>query len=362
MADSEFYMKLALKNALKGQGFVSPNPMVGAVIVKNGRILAEGWHHRCGDLHAERDAFSNLKDDCAGADMYVTLEPCCHYGKQPPCTEAIIEHKIKWVFIGSDDPNPLVNGKGCEILEKNGIEVIKGVLKEECDSINKVFFHYIKTGLPYCVCKYAMTADGKIASYSGDSKWISCEESRKLVHEMRGIYRGILAGINTVLADDPMLNCRIPGRPGPVRIICDSSLKIPLESKIVKTAGKYETIVAAVTGEAEKAEALRASGINVLFVKEKEGHIDLRDLFSKLGKLKIDSLLVEGGGDINFSVLSEGLCSKLFVFTAPKILGGREAKTPVEGKGIEKVRDCISLGEPVVKKTGCDILLEYEVV
>ncbi len=362
MAEHEFYMKRALELAVLGRGFVSPNPMVGAVIVKDGRIIAEGYHRRCGGLHAERDAFSNLKESCEGADMYVTLEPCCHYGKQPPCTDAVIEHKIKRVFIGSDDPNPLVNGKGCEILEKNGIQVFRGILKKECDGINEIFFHYIKNKMPYCVCKYAMTADGKIASYSGDSKWISCEKSRELVHEMRGNYRGIMAGINTVLADDPLLNCRLEGRPSPVRIICDSHLKIPMESSIVKTAAKYETIVAAVSGEEGKISALREMGVNVLIVKEKDGQIDLRDLFVKLGELKIDSVLTEGGGDINFSVLKEGLCSRLFVFVAPKILGGREAKTPVGGEGIEKVSGCVKLGAPKIDKIGEDILLEYEVM
>ncbi|MCD7777215.1 MAG: bifunctional diaminohydroxyphosphoribosylaminopyrimidine deaminase/5-amino-6-(5-phosphoribosylamino)uracil reductase RibD [Clostridiales bacterium] len=362
MADNEFYMERALELALKGRGFVSPNPMVGAVIVKDGKILAEGWHHRYGDLHAERDAFSKLKEDCTGADMYVTLEPCCHYGKQPPCTETIIEHKIKRVFIGSDDPNPLVNGKGCEILESHGIQVFRGILKEECDSINKIFFHYIKNKMPYCICKYAMTADGKISSYSGDSKWISCDKSRELVHKMRGVYRGILVGINTVLADNPMLNCRLEGRPSPVRIICDSSLKIPFESKIVKTAGEYETIIATISKDKEKISALREKGINVIAAKEKDGHIDLKDLFLKLGELKIDSILIEGGGDINFSVLNEGLCSRLYVFVAPKILGGKTAKTPVGGRGIEKVGECISLGEPVIRRIGDDILLEYEVV
>ncbi|MCD8089669.1 MAG: dihydrofolate reductase family protein [Clostridiales bacterium] len=327
-------MKRALELAVLGRGFTSPNPMVGAVIVKDGRIISEGWHHRYGDLHAERDAFSRAEESCEGADMYVTLEPCCHYGKQPPCTEAIIEHKIKRVFIGSDDPNPLVNGKGMDILEI----------------------------MPYCVFKYAMTADGKIASYTGDSKWISCEKSRKLVHEMRGNYRGIMAGINTVLADDPMLNCRLEGRLSPVRIICDSGLKIPMESKIVKTAGEYETIIAAVSGSDEKAAALREKGAEVLFVNEKKGHIDLRDLFVKLGQRKIDSILIEGGGDINFSVLNEGLCSKLFVFVAPKILGGRSAKSPVGGEGIETADGCIKLGGPKISSVGSDILLEYEVI
>lgn len=362
MGENEKYMRRALELAAKGRGFVSPNPMVGAVIVKDGVVLGEGYHRQYGGLHAEREAFAAAKTDVGGADLYVSLEPCCHYGKQPPCTEAILERGIKRVFVGSDDPNPLVNGKGYELLRKNGVEVVTGVLKEECDRLNKVFFHYIKTKMPYCVCKFAMTADGKIASVSGDSQWISCERSREAVHRMRGEYRGILAGIGTVLADDPMLNCRIENMKSPVRIICDSTLKIPLESKIVKTAGEYETVVACLSAEGEKAESLRKAGVKVLEVKEKGGRLDMRDLFLKLGELKIDGVLVEGGGEINFSVLKEGLCNKVVAFVAPKILGGRTAKTPVEGAGIESLSDCVRLKEPEVYKIGADVVLEYEVM
>ncbi|MCD7856122.1 MAG: bifunctional diaminohydroxyphosphoribosylaminopyrimidine deaminase/5-amino-6-(5-phosphoribosylamino)uracil reductase RibD [Clostridiales bacterium] len=356
------YMERAVELALKGKGFVSPNPMVGAVIVKDGVVLGEGWHRQYGGLHAEREALAAAKGDVRGADMYVTLEPCCHYGKQPPCTEAVIKSGIKRVFVGSDDPNPLVNGKGTEILRNSGIEVTTGVLKEKCDSINGIFFHYINTKMPYCVCKFAMSADGKIAAASGESQWISCEKSRQKVHAMRGEYRGILVGIGTVLADDPMLNCRISGMRSPVRIICDSHLNLPLESKIVKTASEYETIAACLNAECEKAEKLREAGVKVLEVKEKDGKLDMRDLFSKLGELKIDSLMVEGGGEINFSVLREGLCNKVLIFAAPMILGGRASKTPVEGDGVESLKDAIRLKEPEIYKIGSDVVLEYEVI
>lgn len=356
------YMKRALELALLGKGHVNPNPMVGAVIVKDGRILAEGWHKKYGSIHAEREAFAALKESCKGGDLYCTLEPCCHYGKQPPCTEAIVENGIKRVFVGSDDPNPVVNGGGYEFLKKHGVEVHTGILKEECDSINESFFYYIKNKLPYVVCKYAMTADGKTASFTGDSRWISSEASRALVHDMRGTYTGIMAGINTVLEDDPMLNCRIDGRRSPVRIICDSSLRIPLDCNIVKTANEYETIVATISKDSPKIKALEDKGIKIITTEEKEGKVDLKALFAELGSMKIDSILVEGGGELNFSILKEGLCNKLFVFIAPKILGGKNAKTPVGGQGIELVKNCIDLSEPIVKNIGSDILLEYEVM
>ncbi len=355
-------MRRAIELALKGKGLVSPNPMVGAVIVKDGKIIAEGYHRSYGTLHAERDAFANLKQPSDGADLYVTLEPCCHHGKQPPCTDAVIEHGIKRVFVGSEDPNPLVNGKGNAILRDHGIEVHTGILKEECDSINLPFFHYIQTKTPYFVCKYAMTADGKIASVSGNSKWISSEASRKRAHEMRAEYKGIMAGINTVLADDPMLNCRIEGCPSPIRIICDTHLRLPRDSNIAKTAGEYRTIIATASDDEDKKNTLRSMGVEIINVPEKEGHIDLPALAVELGKLKIDGVLVEGGGELNFSVMKEGLCRKVFVFIAPKILGGASAKTPVGGAGIERLGDCVKLSAPKVSPIGDDILLEYEVM
>ncbi|MBR3735121.1 MAG: bifunctional diaminohydroxyphosphoribosylaminopyrimidine deaminase/5-amino-6-(5-phosphoribosylamino)uracil reductase RibD, partial [Lachnospiraceae bacterium] len=236
------YMRRAIELAWGGMGYASPNPMVGAVIVKDGRIIGEGFHRRCGELHAERDAFAHLTEDANGAEMYVTLEPCCHYGKQPPCTLAVVEHGISRVYVGSRDPNPLVSGKGAAFLRENGIEVVEDFLREECDKLNPEFFHFISTGKPYVVMKYAMTADGKIATKTGDSKWITGEAARKNVHLERSRYAAILAGIGTVLADDPMLNARIDSeeKPGgflegydvtlpdpvhqPIRVVVDAHL------------------------------------------------------------------------------------------------------------------------------------------
>ena len=240
--DDSSYMALAVELAERGVGWVSPNPLVGAVLVKDGCVIGRGWHERCGGLHAERAALADCREDPAGAVLYVTLEPCCHTGRQPPCTEAILAAGIRRVVVGSMDPNPLVAGKGVELLRTHGVEVETGVLREQCDALNPVFFHYIRTKRPYVVMKYAMTLDGKIAAYTGASRWITREAARRHVHEMRHRYRGILAGVGTVLSDDPLLTCRIPGGRDPVRIICDTSLRTPLDSRIVRTADKAETL------------------------------------------------------------------------------------------------------------------------
>ena len=244
MQKKEEYMRRALELARKGEGHTSPNPMVGCVVVKDGRIISEGYHEKYGEFHAERNALTRCTEDTAGADLYVTLEPCCHQGKTPPCTDIIIEKKIARVFVGSMDSNPLVAGKGVQILRDHGIYVETGILDAECRKLNEVFYHYIATKTPFVVMKYAMTLDGKIACATGDSKWVTGEIARTQVHRMRGRYRGIMVGIGTVLADDPMLNCRVEGGVDPVRIICDSNLHIPTESQIVKTASDIETIVA----------------------------------------------------------------------------------------------------------------------
>ena len=238
----EDYMKAALNEAVKGLGFTNPNPMVGAVIVKDGRIISRGYHRRYGELHAERNAINNCKDNLNGSEIYVTLEPCCHYGKTPPCTEAIIQSGIKKVFIGSEDPNPLVAGKGAETLRKHGIYVESGILKKECDRINDVFFHYITYKTPFVVMKYAMTADGKIACYNGESKWITGERARENVQKSRLRYSAVMVGAGTVIADDPMLTCRLENGRNPIRIICDSRLRIPADCNIVKTADKVRTL------------------------------------------------------------------------------------------------------------------------
>ena len=259
----EKYMKRAIALAKEGEGSCHPNPLVGAVLVKDGMIIGEGYHKKCGDLHAERNAILSLNESAEGSTMYVNLEPCCHYGKTPPCTEAIIEDKIARVVIGSRDPNPQVAGKGVRILRDAGIKVTEDFMRDECDEINKIFFHYITRKRPYVIMKYAMTADGKIATKTGASKWITGPESLRRVHELRNACMGIMVGIGTVLADDPMLNCRIEGGKDPVRIICDSKLKIPVDSNIVRTAGEIDTVVVCAAINPKKQKILEKAEVDV---------------------------------------------------------------------------------------------------
>jgi len=360
----EDHMRSALALAVKGMGFVSPNPMVGAVIVKDGSVIGQGWHRKYGDLHAERNAFADCDSrniDCSGADIYVTLEPCCHHGKQPPCTEAIIEHGIRRVFIGSADPNPLVAGKGVSILKEHGIEVIENVLREECDSINEIFFHYITTGLPFVTMKYAMTMDGKIACFTGKSKWITGEGSRHQVQLERLRHSAIMAGIGTVLADDPMLTCRLEGGRDPIRIICDSALRIPMGSNIVRTAEKVPTIIAA-AAYSDKAQELEKAGCKVIVCGDKNtGRVDLAELMKKLGEMKIDSILLEGGAALNWSALNAGIVNKVQAYAAPKIFGGNTAPSPVGGAGIDSPDNAFMLEDPVIRRFGNDIMIESRV-
>ena len=359
--DGNVWMMRALELAKNGKGFAAPNPLVGAVIVKDGKIIGEGYHERCGGLHAERNAFASLKQSAEGADMYVTLEPCCHYGRTPPCTEAIIENKIARVFVGSRDPNPLVAGKGVKMLREHGIEVTEDVMREECDEINKVFFHYITTKTPYVVMKYAMSLDGKIAAYTGASKWITGEKARAHVHKLRGFYSAVLAGIGTVLADDPMLNCRIENEHQPLRVIVDSQLRIPLDSKICGSAKEYPTLIACVCDDRKKIEALEERGVQVCVLPAKNNRTDLRALINKLGEMQISSVLIEGGGEINESALRENIVDHVYAYIAPILIGGKDAKTPVEGLGAECPQDGAKLENRKLTVLGEDILLEYDV-
>lgn len=359
----EQYMLRAIELAKKGEGFTNPNPLVGAVIVKDGKIIGEGYHARYGELHAERNAIASLTQSAEGATIYVTLEPCCHYGKTPPCTEAIIENKISRVVIGSRDPNPKVSGKGAKILRDAGITVVEDFMREECDKLNAVFFHYIQNKTPYVVSKFAMSADGKIATAGKESQWISCESSRQLVQKMRAKYMGIMVGTGTLLADNPTLNARIEGARNPVRIICDSSLRIPLDSNICKTAGKYRTIIACAGIQPEikeKQKALEELGIQVISCGNK-GKTDLIQLMKILGENGIDSILLEGGGTLNYNAFESGIVKEVKIFVAPKIIGGKEALTPVEGAGIKSLKDACMLELENCSKSGSDILLEYKV-
>ena len=362
MQKKEEYMRRALELARKGEGHTSPNPMVGCVVVKDGRIISEGYHEKYGEFHAERNALTRCTEDTAGADLYVTLEPCCHQGKTPPCTDIIIEKKIARVFVGSMDSNPLVAGKGVQILRDHGIYVETGILDAECRKLNEVFYHYIATKTPFVVMKYAMTLDGKIACATGDSKWVTGEIARTQVHRMRGRYRGIMVGIGTVLADDPMLNCRVEGGVDPVRIICDSNLHIPTESQIVKTASDIETIVAcsqeALESERkqEKIRRLKGAGIQIIGTEGAHG-VNLVELMKKLGGQNIDSILLEGGGTLNASALEDGIVNKVYAYIAGKLIGGMDARSPVEGMGIDRMADAITLQNVEIEKLGDDFCI-----
>ena len=355
------YMLHAIALAKKGGGFTLPNPLVGAVIVKNGRIIGEGYHQRCGGLHAERNAFASLTESAKGADLYVTLEPCCHYGRTPPCTEAILENGIARVFIGSRDPNPLVSGKGAALLRERGVEVTEDFCREECDALNPVFFHYITTGLPYIALKYAMTLDGKIASYTGASKWITGEQARNHVHSLRGYYSAVVAGIGTVLADDPMLNCRLPDAHQPLRVVVDSQLRIPLSAKLCRTARDFPLLIACAKDNTEKQAALEACGAQVVCLPGEDGRVDLSALLRLLGKRQIAGVFVEGGGTLHEAFLRTGMVNHLYAYLAPKLMGGKNAPTPVEGLGADSPAHCARLTNRRLTDFGGDILLEYDV-
>lgn len=360
MEDRE-YMSMALALAQKGQGFTAPNPMVGAVIVKDGRIIGKGWHEKYGQPHAERNALSSCTESPRGATMYVTLEPCCHHGKQPPCTDAILEVGIRRVVVGSSDPNPLVGGKGIQILRANGVEVTENVLRASCDQVNEVFFHYIRTGRPFVVLKYAMTLDGKIAAYTGESKWITGEEARAHVHQQRHRYTAIMAGVGTVLADDPLLTCRMPGGKNPIRILCDTNLRTPLTARVVTTARDVPTLLATCCTDRAKQQAYEAAGCRVLQTAERDGHVDIPGLMEQLGKEGIDSILLEGGGTLNWAALEGGVVQKVLAYIAPKLLGGKTAKTPVEGLGAPDPDHGVRLKNSKITPLGEDFLVESEV-
>lgn len=361
----ELYMKRALELAKKGIGYTSPNPLVGAVIVKYGKIIGEGYHRAYGENHAEVNAFLDVEEhdveDARGATMYVTLEPCSHYGKTPPCANTIVEKGIKKVIIGLVDPNPLVAGKGIEILRNNGIEVITGVLEEECSKVNEAFLKYIVTGLPFCILKTAMTLDGKIASYTGQSKWITNELSRKYVHELRHSVAAIMVGIGTVLADDPLLTTRIENKEGKdaVRVIVDSCARIPLDAKILNVKSKAKTIVATTErADKNKLKILEGMGIDIIITPIKNNGVDLVSLMKNLGERKIDSLLLEGGSELNYSALEEGIVDKINAFIAPKIIGGKGAKTSIGGIGKASMEEAILIKNIEIHNFGTDIMIE----
>ncbi len=358
---NEYYMERAIELAKNGWGRTNPNPLVGAVIVKDDRVIAEGFHEAIGCDHAEVSAFKNAVEDVAGSTLYVNLEPCSHYGRTPPCAKAIVEKKIKKVVIAMIDPNPKVSGKGVQMLKDAGIEVEVGILEDEARKLNEIFINYVTKKRPFVILKTAMTLDGKIASSTGDSKWITSEESRAYVHILRDRVSAIMVGINTVIKDNPMLTTRLEQKVGsdPVRIIVDSKGIIPMDSKVLCNDSKAGVILATTSRiHEEKEKQLIDNGVTVIKAEGENGCVDLKKLMQELYKLEIDSVLLEGGGTLNAAAFESGIVDKAMFFIAPKILGGKDAITPVEGKGIQSMSEALKLKNVSFSKFGEDILVE----
>ena len=352
----EIFMREALRIARNAEGRTSPNPLVGAVIVRDGRIVAEGWHRQAGTPHAEIHALNMAGDLARGATLYVTLEPCSHFGRTPPCAQAIVEAGISRVVAAMSDPNPKVSGRGFEILRNAGIEVTVGILQDEARRLNEIFLKWVTKKLPFVTMKFACSLDGKIATPTGESQWISCEESRKFSHRLRDLSDAILIGSGTLLADNPTLTARLPGGKNPVRVIVDSRAKIPLAANVV--ADKSARTIVAVTSNApaEKISALKKSGVEIITAGGGE-RVDLEILMRELAAREITSVLVEGGGKIHFAMLRAKLVDKIFAFVAPKIIGGENSLTAVEGAGFGKLSDAVELKNFTAEKIGDDILL-----
>lgn len=358
-------MKTALDLAQKGMGFTSPNPMVGAIVVKNGNIVGKGFHEEVGSHHAEVNAINDAGELAKGADLYVTLEPCNHQGRTPPCTQKILEAGIKKVFVAMDDPNPDVKGGGNDFLRSNGIDVVSGICEPEAKKLNEIFIKYARTKRPFVILKCASTLDGRIATRTGDARWVSGEESREFVHQIRHQADGIMVGINTVISDDPSLTTRLPknlqGQKGldPTRIILDTRLSIPGNAKLLSLDSKSGTII--ITGESvdeEKKNILKQKGVNILKTPLKNGLIDLPPLMKKLGNLGITSLLIEGGSRVIDSALKSQIVDKIMFFYAPKILGGDDGIPVCKGTGPEFMNQSTLIKDMNIHRFGRDFMVE----
>ncbi|MCT4614568.1 MAG: bifunctional diaminohydroxyphosphoribosylaminopyrimidine deaminase/5-amino-6-(5-phosphoribosylamino)uracil reductase RibD [Marinifilaceae bacterium] len=352
------YMKIAMDLAKKGIGKVNPNPLVGAVIVKDNKIIGQGFHQKYGEAHAEVNAINSANESVEGATIYVSLEPCSHYGKTPPCSKAIIDNKFKKVVIGCPDPNKLVDGGGVKMLQDAGIEVEIGILQNELTEMNKVFFKYITKKRPYIILKSAVSLDGKIASKTGDSKWISCEKSRSYVHKLRNELKGIMVGVNTILKDNPNLNCRIDSKDkrNPIIIVVDSNLRTPENSNIIKN--ESEVIIAcSKNADTNKITKLENLGVSIIKCETINNRVDLNNLAAELAKRGIDGILLEGGAELSYSAIKSGIVDEINLFIAPKIIGGRNAKSFISGEGIDKMSEAWNLKEMKSQKIGNDIMI-----
>lgn len=353
-------MRKAMGLAKKGLGWVNPNPMVGAVLVKDGKIIGEGYHEYFGGQHAEVNAINNSRESVEGATLYVTLEPCTHHGKTPPCAPFIVEKGIRSVVIGMADPNPKMKGTGIDFLSSKGIVVQSGVLKDEISRINEVFIKFITTGIPFCILKTAMTLDGKIATITNASRWISGEQSRKYVHELRQQVSGLLIGVDTVIYDDPLLNARRGKKKSkdPLKIIADTRCRIPLESKVLTHNPQLTILATTELADKSKLREISRLGAQTMICPVKNNKVDLAFLVHSLGIMGIDSILIEGGSTLAFSALTDRIVDKVTSFISPKILGGKMSPTPVGGEGIKKMNQAIQVSDWKIRRSGEDILIE----
>lgn len=352
-------MRQALRLARRGMGKTSPNPAVGCIIVNDGKIVGEGWHRKAGTPHAEVHALAQAGELARGSDVYVTLEPCAHHGRTPPCAEALIAAKVSRVLIGMRDPNPLVSGRGMEMLRAAGIQVQCGILERECVHINEPFIKHMTSGIPFVVLKSAMTLDGKTATSTGESKWVTSELSRRYVHKLRAMLDAVMVGVGTVLADNPQLNCRLACRGrDPLRIIVDSRLRTPLDSNVLSRELPGNTIIATIEKDPARISRFEELGAQVLTCDEREGRVDLKDMLKRLGSRGIQSILLEGGRSLASSALQDGLIDKFLLFYAPKILGGEDGFGLFAGKGIKKMDCAVKLKDIAVRHFGDDLMVE----
>ena len=356
----EKFMRQALREARKGLGRTSPNPLVGAVIVRAGKVVARGYHRRAGLPHAEIEALGKLKTSRPGDTLYVTLEPCNHTGRTPPCTQAILKSGIKKVVIGMKDPNPTVAGGGCEFLKRSGIDVTKGVLETECRILNESFIKFVTTGRPFVIVKSAMTLDGWTSTSTGHSKWITNDQSRAFVHRLRDRVDAVMVGIGTVLEDDPSLTTRLKRGKGkdPLRIIVDTYLRTPAKAKVVTHHSSADTLI--VTGEnaeTEDQQTFHAKGVSTLVLPAVNGRIDMPALMARLGDMSVTSLLVEGGAGIMGTMIREKLVDKFYIFKAPKVLGGDDGVPMAAGSGAKQMDKCLTLKNIQLRRFEDDVLI-----
>lgn len=353
MTNHEFYMELALKNARTMKGQTDPNPLVGSVIVNENRVVGIGAHLKAGEPHAEIHAIRMAGEKARGGTIYVTLEPCSHHGRTGPCAAAIVEAGIKRVVIATLDPNPLVSGRGVKILEDAGIEVIIGIHEEESRKMNEVFNKFIVREIPFVTLKSGITLDGKIATASSDSKWITSVDARYDVHKARNENMAILVGVNTVIQDNPELTARIPNGRNPIRVILDSTLRIPLDSKVLTDKLADTWVFTSEAHQKDKKEQLEKLGIKV-FVTKDQSRVNPSEVLRILGKHSVSSILIEGGGAVNASFIENKLVDKVMIYLAPKLIGGSAAPTFLEGTGIDKMRDAVELADVTVESIGKD--------